>query len=278
MKNVGVVGLGVMGTGIAMNLANNGFNVYIWNRTLKKIDQKGIIVVKSPKEVALASDIVFEVTANDKSSKSVWLKKHGILAGSNGKKVLVTCATLSTEWTDELIGICKTRKLRFVDMPMTGGKIGAETGQLTLLAGGTEKELIDLQPVLKAISKQIIYFGKPGLGMKYKLILNYLQAVHIVGFGEAMKMAKEFDMDLPLVANTLAERPGGVITNIARNNYFNDQSPTTFAIDWIFKDLGYTKKMNIKFQSKLLPVVFRKYREAVLRGWGKKDWTEIIKL
>lgn len=213
MKKIGVIGTGIMGNAIAKNFLKKGYEVYVWNRKknkLKNLIKIGSIATRSPFEATQKADIVFEVTANDKSSKLVWIGKNGILSGANSKKVLITCATLSVFWTDKLASICKKKKLTFFDMPMTGSRIGAESGKLTLLVGGDEKKLGTIKKDLGAISEKIIYFGKGGSGMRYKLLLNMLQAIHIIGFGEVIIMAKKMGLNVKAVGNALAERPGNL--------------------------------------------------------------------
>lgn len=138
MKKIGIVGLGIMGGGMATNFIKNGYPVFVWNRTKKVANDfrdKGASVCSSPAGVARKADIIFEVTANDESSKQVWIGKNGILAGANPKTILVASATLSVGWIDELIRKCRTNGFTFFDMALTGGRIGAETGTLTLLCG-----------------------------------------------------------------------------------------------------------------------------------------------
>ncbi len=277
-KSVGIVGLGIMGRGMANNFLNGEHSLYVWNRTTSVSDefsQRGAVVCSSPAEVARKADIIFEVTANDESSKNVWLGESGIISGATNDKILIACATLSIEWVDELIANCQSANLTFMDIALTGGRVGAETGSLTLLCGGNESTLKQIEPVLHVVAKKIFHFGPEGHGMRYKLILNFLQAVHIVGFGQAMKIAKVYDMDLKKVSEALVDRPGGTITGIAQKTYFEEPNPTTFSIEWIFKDLSYAKKMAKDLDICLLDGVLEEYKKAIDNGHAKKDWASV---
>ena len=281
IKNIGIVGLGIMGRGIAHNFIKNGYELYLWNRTesvFQPFVQRGAKACKTPAEVAQSAQIVFEVTANDDSSRRVWLDKNGILSGSHTDSILIASATLSIKWVDELIDRCKKSKVNFMDIPLTGGRIGAETGKLTLLCGGDVNILKKIKPTLKAVSKTVYHFGPAGHGMRYKLILNYLQALHIIGFGQAMKIAKNNEMDLKKVGEALANRPGGAITQIANQAYFKDPKPITFSIEWITKDLSYAKKLAENLNIPLLGEVLNEYKKAIKSGYGNKDWASINKL
>lgn len=278
MKKVAVIGTGIMGNGIAKNFLKNGYEVYIWNRSkdrLKNLIKRGGIATNNPFEATQKADIVFEVTANDKSSKLVWIGKNGILSGANSKKVLITCATLSVSWTDKLTSICRKKKLIFFDMPMTGSRIGAESGKLTLLVGGDEKKLETIKRDLGAISEKIFYFGKGCSGMRYKLLLNMLQAIHIIGFGEVISMAKKSGLNIKAVGDALAERPGGTATNLAWIGYQKEPNPANFSVKWITKDLIYAKQLANGLKSPLLDEVLEKYSYMVKKSLGQKDWTVV---
>lgn len=277
-RKIGVVGLGTMGSGIAENFLKNNFQVVVWNRDVAKTDylvSLGAIKASSPKELAGMVDILFEVTAHDESSKAVWLGENGILVGANETTILVTSSTLSIEWIETLSQLCAKLSFSFLDAPLTGGRVAAETGNLTMLFGGDEKIVDSLRSDLHAIAGKVLYFGPIGNGMRYKLILNFLQAIHIIGFGQAMKMAKKAAMDLEKVAEGLTDRPGGVITEIAKNAYFSDPDPTTFSIEWIKKDLGYAKEFAHDETLTLLDAALKVYEKAVASGFKSKDWASV---
>lgn len=278
MKKIGIVGLGIMGRGMAANSLKNKYKVFVWNRTkatAKSLVSKGAIFCDSPKAVAANADIVFEITANDKSSKSVWNGKNGILTGATSKKILIVSATLSIAWTDELIKQCKKLKFNLLDIPLTGGRIGAETGNLTMLCGGQEKTLKKIKPVLKAIASKILYFGPEGHGMRFKLILNFLQAIHLIGFGQAMKIARASKMNMKKVGEALADRPGGVITSLAWRDYHVEPDPINFSIEWITKDLTYAKQFASNLNVSLLNNALSEYKRAMKKGFKDKDWASI---
>lgn len=277
-KVIAVIGTGIMGSGIAKNFLENGYKVIVWNRTkekLKEFKKSGAIIANSPREATRQADIVFEVTANDKSSKSVWLGKNGIISSSNKNKALIVCGTLSLIWVKQLASICSKNKFTFFDMPMTGSRAGAENGKLTLLVGGNKAKLKSLENTLNAISEKIFYFGIAGNGTKFKLILNMLQAIHLVGLGEALNLAKKLDLNINDVGNTLIEKPGGAPTNSGWKGYQKEPAPINSSIEWITKDLKYAKEIAKSIKTPLLDEVFKKYNKAVKANRGQKDWTSI---
>jgi 3-hydroxyisobutyrate dehydrogenase len=280
---IAIIGVGIMGNGIADNVLKKGYKVVLWNRTsskLKNLVVKGATLASSPKEAAQNSDMVFEVSANDESSQKIWLGKDGIFAGSRSNSVLITCATLSIDWTEKLARKAKSDKRTFFDMPMTGGRPAAEGGKLFLLVGGDEKKLRNIEPDLKAIAGSITYFGKAGMGMKFKLLLNTLQAIHGTALGEILDLAKKTGQDVKKVGAFLSERPGGTATNNSWTNYLSPPKETSFSLDWMTKDLRYTKKMvrSTKSKTPFLDSALEKLEKGIRKKMGTKDWTLVNKI
>ncbi|MFN8016300.1 MAG: NAD(P)-dependent oxidoreductase [Acidimicrobiia bacterium] len=281
---IAVLGLGIMGNGIATNYLKSGYEVYVWNRSKDKclnVEALGATTVDSPKAVCENADIIFDVTANDESSKSIFFDE-GILARATQNQVLITCATLSIDYVNELSSACEEKGLTFFDMPMTGSRIGAESGNLTLLVGGEETKLSDLRQHLEPIAGDVRYFGKAGNGMKFKLILNAIQAAHVIAFGQAMKQAKTVGLDLNTTAEFIAEKPGGYPTQMSSKAYFEPPSQTQFSVKWILKDLKYAKEMlnenNFSESSlnvSILDASINVLQDAYDRGLGDLDWTVV---
>lgn len=265
-----------MGHGMADNFLKNGYELYVWNRHADKAnDLEGAKVCATPKDVAEQADVIFEVTASDETSKQMWTAEDGILAGADKSKILIASATLSAKWTDELARLCADKGITFFDMPLTGGRVAAESGKLKLLVGGDEAKLNELKPTLEAIAGDIFYFGPNGHGMRYKLLLNTLQAIHIVGFGEAIRIAEESGMDIDKVAAAFTDRPGGEVTKVAKASYHHQPDPITFSVEWITKDLSYAKEFAEGMDTPLLDDVLKKYRAAIDSGKAQTDWTNI---
>ncbi|MBL8121936.1 NAD(P)-dependent oxidoreductase [Candidatus Saccharibacteria bacterium] len=278
MKKVAVLGLGIMGHGVADNFLKNGYEVTVWNRTPEKADDlvaHGAQRANSVAEAVVGADMVFEVTANDESSREVWLGENGIVKRANEAQVLITCATLSPAWVEELAQACATKGLTFFDMPMTGSRIGAESGQLTLLVGGDEQKLNEVKPYLEPIANEVKYFGPIGAGTRYKLVLNCLQAVHIAGFGEALRMARKFGLDTKQVGDALAEKPGGTTTNLTWRDYQKHPVPINFAVEMIAKDENYALQATNADDFPLIAQTLKQYHQAMTDGHATDDWTYI---
>ncbi len=280
MKKIAIVGTGIMGNGMAANFLEDGYEVIVWNRhqeKLHKLKELGAIIAQTPKEAAQKAEMIFEVTANDQSSKKVWLGKDGILAGAREGEIVIASSTLSIDWTDQLAKLAAKKNLVFFDMPLTGGRAGAESGRLTLLIGGNKIKLKQIENDLKSISQTIWYFGEAGSGMRFKLVLNSLQAIHTLGFGEAMNMAKNVGLNLDIVGKALSERPGGTATNMAWSDYQHPSDKVSFAVQWITKDLEYAKKMSSELYIPIVEGTLARLKKAMKKKMGEQNWTNVNK-
>lgn len=280
MTRVAVLGLGIMGHGIADNFLKNGYELTVWNRSAEKAQDlvaRGARLADCVADAVKGADLVFEVTANDESAREMWLDSDGIVAHVRSDQTLITCATLSVDCVDELAVACAEKGLTFFDMPMTGSRQGAESGQLTLLAGGDEQKLNEVKPHLEKIASQVKYFGPAGSGMRFKLVLNCLQAVHLAGFGEAMRLAKKLGLDVTQTGEMLTEKPGGATTQMAWRDYQNHPVPVNFAVELITKDETYALRNIDKTDVPLITQTLAEYQKAIADGHGHDDWTYVAR-
>jgi 3-hydroxyisobutyrate dehydrogenase-like beta-hydroxyacid dehydrogenase len=280
MTDVAVIGLGIMGHAMADHLRRGGHTVAVWNRNPRKADdlvEAGARLAASPADAAGQADLVFEVTADDASSRAVWLDPDtGILAGARPGAVLTTSATLSVGWIADLAEACAATGRPFLDMPLTGGRVGAEAGQLTLLVGGDPDVLAGISPTLDAIAKDVRHFGPVGAGTRFKLVLNALQAVHLAAFGEAMRLATAAGLDEAQVAEALVARPGGIVTQMAADGWLAAPDQVSFSVGWALKDLGYAEDMAPDdVAHPLLSDVRAVFERTAAAGHFDSDWTTV---
>ncbi len=283
MKKIGIIGLGIMGHGMALNFLKSGYPVAIWNRDgSKAVDlvKRGAELLRSPKDVTKSADIVFEVVADDNASRAVWFGEVGILAGASKDKVLITSATLSLDYLDELIEATKSSKLRLLDMPLTGSRAGAETGNLKLLAGGDPDVIESIRTALDTISATLYYFGPIGSGMRFKLILNMLMAIHATAASQAAVLATKSGLDPKVVKEAIMDgmAPASPFTGLLFDSLEHPQTQTRFAIKLLEKDLRYAQRMAKRFglDFDLLNDVQKDFVKAEELGLSDQDWSKII--
>jgi 3-hydroxyisobutyrate dehydrogenase-like beta-hydroxyacid dehydrogenase len=263
---------------MAVNLLRHGHRVAVWNRTPEHAADAvaaGARLAPTPADAAIGAAVVFEATADDASSRAVWLGDDGIIAGSGDGSTLIASATLSPNWVAELAEVCAAAGRTFLDIPVTGGRAGAESGALVLLAGGDPERLDAVADVLGAVSSTVRHFGPVGTGTRFKLVLNALQAIHIVGFGEAMALARAVGLDPDAVGDALVERLGGPVTTMAWAADRELPQRANFALAWAHKDLRYAEAMADGVESPMLDAALARLAEADAAGFGDRDWTVV---
>lgn len=285
MKQIGIIGAGIMASGMAQNFIKHGYKVHVWNRSaerLRPLVQAGVTPEEIPKAVAKASDIVIECVSDDDASRSVWLGEDGILAGASPKKVLITAASLSLEWTDELAKLCADKGFQFLDMPLTGSRPGAEGGTLKLLVGGEQAVLSQIQTDLYTIADKVYHFGPVGSGMRFKLLLNFMQAVQIDATSQAILLAQKAGLNVATMHDALFDAPMGAASPAVNMVFQALGNPAllNFAVKHIEKDLRYAQAMAkaAGVDSVLLNDLQADYAKAKENGLADRDWTAIIEL
>ena len=122
--HVAILGLGIMGGGMASRLLSMGFPLTVYNRTREKAEKygaSGVLVADTPREASARADVVIAMVADDAASRGVWLRPDGALAGTAPGKLLLDCSTISVAWVKELAAAAAEKGCEFLDAPVTGG-------------------------------------------------------------------------------------------------------------------------------------------------------------
>ena len=164
---VAVLGLGMMGGGMAGRLLSQGFAVTVFNRNpdrARALVDRGAVFAKSPQEAAMRSEIIISMVSDDAASRQVWLGERGALADAKSGALLIESSTLTVGWIEELATAAVARGCEFLDAPVTGSKTQAASGELNFIVGGVAAALENARPVLAAMSKAIVHLGPTGSG------------------------------------------------------------------------------------------------------------------
>src|SRR5215831_4010792 len=220
---IAFLGLGSMGTGMAARLAGAGHSLSVFNRTASRNEplvRMGARAGASPRAAAEKADVIIGMSADDDSSRFMWLGENGALAATNAPDALaIECSTLSHDWVLELAGHVRARGFRYVDAPVTGLPDAAAAGTLTLLVGAEPPDLDAARPVFASLATRVLHFGGVGQGTVYKLMVNLLGAVQIASAAEVVALAEAAGLDLRQVADAMASGQSAspqVVRNLRR--------------------------------------------------------------
>src|SRR5258706_3167222 len=278
MQNVTLLGLGIMGTGMANNLLKAGFPLTIWNRTRSKAEtfaSQGARVAATPREAASEADVIISMVGDDNASRTVWLGDEGALAGAKSGAILVESSTLSPEWIHELADLAKKAGHPFLDAPVMGSKKSAAEGSLRYLVGGDATTLEQVRPILEKLGTEILHMGPTGAGETMKLINNMMGAVHIAAVSEGIVLAERAGLDMQQVVSIILNGPSASpmvklkLDRMMTRNYDN----TDFSLRWMQKDAGYAVELakDYNLPLKTVEAAYEVLQMARDKGLDKAD-------
>jgi 3-hydroxyisobutyrate dehydrogenase len=208
MKRIAFLGLGRMGAAMAARLLAVGYRVTVYNRTRERAERLvtgGATLAATPREACEGVDVIIEMTADDDSSRAIWLGDGGALAAElPAATVAIECTTVSHAWSLELARLVAARGWRYLDSPVTGLHTAAAAGELTFLIGASATDLDVARPVLEALATRVLHFGPAGAGTAYKLAINLIGAVQIASAAEGLALAQHAGLDPRDVAAAIA--------------------------------------------------------------------------
>ena len=243
---VGLIGLGLMGQPIGMNLLKAGHPLTAWNRTASRANDlvaMGAKLAASPKEVAAASDVLLTIVSDPPALESVlWGadgKDSGALAGLKSGSTYIDSSTISPVLARKIAAACAERKVHFLDAPVTGGDWGAKKGELVFMVGGEAATLKAVEPILGVLGKRWFHLGTNGAGQTIKLAMNMILALQVDALAEALALVTRAGLkgeDLVEVMQSSMARSG--VLDIKAPNLLKGEYKPSFPLRLMHKDLG----------------------------------------
>ena len=281
--NVAFIGLGVMGFPMAGHLARAGHRVRVFNRSAEKarrwVEAHGGAAAETPALAATGCDIVFVCVGNDDDVREVVLGEAGALAGMAAGTVLVDHTTASAELARELSAAAAALDIGFLDAPVSGGQAGAESGQLTVMAGGSETVYAKAAAVMGCYARFSKLLGPAGSGQLAKMVNQICIAGVVEGLAEGLNFARRAGLDGEALIETISKGAAGSWQ--MENRYrtmLAGEFDFGFAVDWMRKDLGIALAEAGR-QGAPLPLVElvdQFYAEIQDNGGGRTDTSSLI--
>lgn len=240
---VGYVGLGLMGHGIAKNILVKGqFPLTVWNRTASKAAELvslGATLAASPKDVADKCDVIFTNLSDSPDVEDVILREgDGILVGCKQGSIIVDNSTIKPKVAQFIFAECLKKGVSFLDVPLSGGALGARAGTCTAMVGGDENALEKVTDILKAYCKAVTHIGPSGAGQIAKCANQIMVAAQMTAEAELLVFAQKAGADPQKV---VAAIKGGAAACWTLDNkpqrIFSGDRSAQFKIDHQLKDL-----------------------------------------
>jgi 3-hydroxyisobutyrate dehydrogenase len=200
LERVGFLGLGIMGSRMAANLARASFPLTVWTHTPGKAErwaaEHRATAAATPAEVARASDIVVSMVVDGAQVSTLLLGEDGVVQAARPGLLCVDMSTIAPSDTRRIGAALGERGMLMLDAPVSGSSPRAEEGSLTIMVGGRQDHLTRARPVLEAMGRLIVHVGELGQGEMLKLINNALGAANASALAEALLLAQATGVDL----------------------------------------------------------------------------------
>lgn len=283
--DIGFIGLGQMGSGIARRLLKAGHKLTVYNRTREKAEalaQEGVKIAESPGEAA-RHKVVVTMLANDAAVQSVVEGEDGALAALPANGIHVGMSTISVALTRRLSAAHKVSGRRYVAAPVFGRPDAAAAGKLFVAVAGPSKSISEIEPLLGVIAQKIVRFGDdPAHAAIVKISGNFMLQAAIEALGEALALVRKHGVDpaeyLDFMTSTLFTAPpykgyGGAIVE-------GRYEPAGFPIPLAIKDtrLALQAADDAEVPLPLADVIHDRFLLALSKGWNNLDQAALGRL
>ena len=283
-KALGFIGLGVMGFPMAGHLANQNNNISVFNRTSEKskiwnTKYTGFIC-KSPAEIAKLSDVIMICIGNDSDVRDVILGKDGMINCLKQGSIIVDHTTTSSDLSMEINGLLNPNDIFYIDAPVSGGEAGAQSGQLSIMAGGDKAAFNSIENILEPYTKFIKYMGPSGSGQLTKMVNQICIAGLIQALAEGINFSKKVGLNTQDVLEVVSK---GAAQSWQMDNRWKTMTQNKydygFAVDLMRKDLDIVlkeaKKSNISLD--VTKIINEFYKDIQDAEGGRWDTSSLLK-
>ncbi len=284
-NGVGFIGLGIMGSRQAANLAKAGYELTVFNRTRERAEQwaaeHGGQVVGSPREVAERADVVITMVVDGPQVEAMLLGEDGALSGARENTLFVDMSTIAPATARELAGTVSARGHAFVDAPVTGSSPKAEAGTLTIMCGGADADVERARPLFEVMGEKIVHAGEAGQGQAVKVLSQGVTAVNCATLAQAIAVGRREGLDLDALLDVMT---GGSADSTMRQlkgrpMVEHDYSPL-FRLEHMLKDvllcLEESRAAGASFP--FVALAGELYAAGVGRGLGQEDFSAVLEV
>lgn len=289
MSRIAFIGLGNMGSPMAMNLLKAGHRLTVFDlstQAMQALSDAGAALATSAHEAVAEAEFVVSMLPASAHVESLYLE-NGLAEALPEGALVLECSTIAPQSAIKVARAIAKRGIGVIDAPVSGGTGGARAGTLTFIVGGSATDLERARPILRAMGANIFHAGEAGAGQVAKICNNMLLGVLMAGTAEALALGVAQGLDPKVLSDIIAQSsgrnwatelynpwPGVMPAAPASNDYAGG-----FGVDLMLKDLGLaTEAAKQARQPVVLGAVAQQLYQAMsLRGDGGLDFSAIIK-
>lgn len=283
MKNIGFIGVGVMGKSMVRNLVKNGFDVSIYTRTKSKVldlIEEGITWCNDVKTCAKDKDVVITIVGYPKDVEEVYFGEDGIIENTKEGAYLIDMTTTSPKLSIKIYDEAKKRNIFALDAPVSGGDVGAKNATLSIMVGGCRDAFEECRDIFESLGTNIIYEGEAGSGQHTKMANQIALGGAIAGVCEAITYSKKVGLDVEKMLDSISKGAAGSwqMSNMAPRMINGDFDPGFFIKHYI-KDMKIAddEAKNVNLELDILEDVLKMYEKLQDEGMGDLGTQALIK-
>jgi len=283
---VAFLGLGDIGSLMAVHLAREPFDLVVWNRTASKAEvfarDHEVRVAPTPAEAVRNADVVITCLPSSVEVEAILHGENGMIDAFRKGAVLVDCTSGDPPTSRSIAAELGGRGVDFIDAPVSGGTIAAKTGSLTVMWGGEELVFERVRPVIEAFGKKIVHAGQVGSGDALKAVNNALLAVHILSTAEGLAVLVKAGVD-PKVALEVINASSGRSNsseNLIPQRVLTRAFPRTFRLALLEKDIGIAAVLaeDLGVRTPVISLAAERFHEAREKLGEEADHVEAVKM
>ena len=284
MPAVGFIGLGIMGSRQAANLARAGFELTVFNRTreppTKWAAEHGGTVAATPREVA-SGEIVITMVVDGPQVEEMLLGDDGAAHGAEPGTLFVDMSTIGPADARRIGSALIERGHRFVDAPVTGSAPKAQDGTLTIMAGGSEEDVRRAMPLFEAMGELIVHVGELGMGQQAKVISNAVAATNCATLAQGLVVGRRTGVDLEALLKVMgAGAADSTMLKLKGRPMLEHDFTPLFKLEHMLKDmvlcLQEAREAGVGFPSAALAGEL--YAAGAGRGLGEQDFAAVLEV
>ena len=286
IHNIGFIGLGMMGLGMAANILQKGYSLTVMgHKNRKPIDDllaRGAREASSARLLAAQNDAVLLCVRGAEEVEAIVYGPDGLLEGCHPGMYIIDCTTSDPALSRKIAADMKKYGCHFADAPVTRAPPDAEAGRLNSLVGASEGTFSAILPVLQAYSENTTHFGSPGAGHSAKLINNFISMGYAALISEGMAMCSLAGVDSTKLYEVMSTggADSGVLRKMVPGMLKGDLTGHQFSLGNALKDVSYFCRMaeTEGFTSYLSDSLMTTYSDAVDAGFGGRFVASLIEL
>jgi 3-hydroxyisobutyrate dehydrogenase len=279
---IGIIGIGMLGEAVVLNLLNSGYDVAVYNRTKEKtieVEKKGAKVMDSPKTVAKNVELIIIIVKDSIAVREVAFGENGIIESKNEKLIVADMSTIDSIESKNIANQFQQNHIQKLEIPVMGGPNVAITGKLVMMASGPKDSFDQCKTIFEKIANKVFFLGEQGIANSIKLAMNLQITMLALSLSEGITLLKKANVDPKIFLEVLNSTY--FKTGMSENKAFKmieGNYDATFTLANLKKDIttmtNAAKNLGIE-----LPMISKAeeiYKNAINEGLGDLDYTGII--